>query len=121
MNPIQELTKSVIKACYDVHNELGTGFFERVYENALSIVLKEIGLKCEQQARINVQFRGQIVGEYWADLLIENRLILELKTCTSLANEHYAQLINYLRATDIENGLLINFAKPGLEIRRAYI
>ena len=121
MNPTQELTKSAIKACYAVHNELGTGFLEKVYENALSIVLDESDIGYEQQARIDVQFRGRIIGEYWADLLVEKQLILELKTCASLGNEHHAQLINYLKATGIENGLLINFAKPGLEIRRAYI
>ncbi len=120
MNPIQKLSQSVIKTCYDVHNELGTGFLEKVYENALSIVLDELSIQNEKQARIDVRFRDRIVGEYYADLLVENRLIVELKTCASLEKEHQAQLINYLKATGIKNGLLINFGKPGLEIKRAY-
>lgn len=111
----------MIKACYDVHNELGTGFLEKVYENALSIALDELGIQNDKQVKIDVRFRGQVVGDYLADLLVENRLVLELKTCSSLEKEHHAQLINYLKATGIENGLLINFAKPGLEIKRAYL
>lgn len=119
MNPIK-LSEIVIKACYEVHNELGTGFVEKIYENALSIAFSEMDVDHTQQARISVRFRGHVVGEYLADLLIDNELLVELKACASLKKDHKAQLINYLKATGIKDGLLINFAVPGLEIRRAY-
>jgi len=114
------LTEKVIKAAYDVHNELGIGFLEKVFENSMVIALEEMGIKAHPQAPVDVYFRKQIVGQYFADLLIEDELIVELKAVKQLQGEHMAQLINYLNATNLKNGLLINFAKPGLEIRRAH-
>ena len=114
------LSEKVIKAAYEVHNELGTGFVEKVFENSMLIALRDLGLSAVAQAPLKVQFRNTIVGEYFADLLIENSFIVELKAVKRLEKEHSAQLINYLKATNIKNGLLINFAVPGLEIKRAY-
>ena len=114
-----ELTDRILKACYQVHNELGIGFSEKVYERALKIALVELGLKAECQVPIEVRFRGQVVGEFFADVLVENSVIVELKAVKSLLPEHQAQLINYLKATNLETGLLINFAIKGLEIKRS--
>ena len=113
-------TEKIIEACFEVHNELGTGFLEKIYENALLIALREKGLMATQQAPLKVLFRGQVVGEYFADLIIENSVLIELKALKGLASEHQAQTINYLKATGISTGLLINFGKPGLEIRRLH-
>ena len=115
---IEQLRKEVIGCCYDVQNELGAGFVEKIYENALVIALREAGLKCAPQVAVSVTFRGQIVGEFFADILVEDKLILELKAVRELLGEHQAQLINYLKASDVEYGLLLNFGKPRLEIRR---
>ncbi len=93
-------------------------FEEKVYENALVIALREAGMECQSQVAINVHFREQIVGEFYADILVENKLILELKAVRELLGEHQAQLINYLNASKLDFGLLVNFARPGLEIRR---
>ena len=114
----QILTKQVIECCYAVHNELGIGFVEKVYENALVLALRQAGISCEKQTPINVYFRGEVVGEFYADILVNDSLILELKAVSALAGEHQAQLINYLKASGNKLGLLINFGKPGLEIRR---
>jgi GxxExxY protein len=100
-----------------VYPQLGYGFLEKVYENALVIALRQMDIAVEQQAKIPVYFAGQIVGEYYADLLVENRVIVELKAAQSIAPEHEAQLLNYLRATPYEVGLLLNFG-PKPEFRR---
>jgi len=107
----QDLTERIIKAYYNVYNELGYGFLEKVYENAMMIELKTLELKCEKQKPISVSFKGFCVGEYFADIIVENKVIIELKAAESLIEEHEAQLLNYLRATDIEVGLLLNFGK----------
>jgi len=107
----QDITEQVIKAYYNVYNELGYGFLEKVYENALMIELKSFGLNCEKQKPISVTFKGYNVGEYFADIIVENRVIVELKAAEGLIEEHEAQLLNYLRATEIEVGLLLNFGK----------
>ncbi len=107
----QDLTEKIIKAYYNVYNELGYGFLEKVYENALLIELKSLGLNCEKQKPISVSFKGYSVGEYFADIIIENEVIIELKAAEGLVEEHEAQLLNYLRATEIEVGLLFNFGK----------
>lgn len=119
MNPNPLLDK-IIKACYEVHKELGIGFIEKVYENALIIALKDLGLNASQQCPLEVYFRDQVVGDYFADIIVEDEVIIELKAVKSLLPEHQAQLINYLNATRTKSGLLINFAKKGLEIKRAY-
>ena len=114
------LIDKTIKACYEVHNELGIGFVEKVYENALVIALKDLGLEASQQSPLEVYFRNQLVGDYFADVIVAGELIIELKAVKSLLPEHQAQLINYLNATGLQTGLLVNFAKKGLELKRAY-
>ncbi len=111
----QALTKSIIDAFYGVYNRLGYGFLERVYENAMVIELKEMGLKVLQQAPIQVQYKGQVVGEYFADLIVEDKIIVELKAVSNLSPSHEAQLLNYLKATPYEVGLLLNFNVPILK------
>ena len=114
------LTELIIKAAYEVHSDLGTGFIEKVYENALIIALHDLGLKTDQQTPLNVTFWGKLVGEYFADIIVNDSVIIELKTVQSLLPEHQAQVINYLSATRLETALLINFAKKGLEFKRLY-
>lgn len=104
-----EITDKIIKAFYEVYNELGFGFLEAVYEKALYIVLNDFGLDVEQQKKINVYFRNQIIGVYVADLIVNQKVIIEIKAVKRLAAEHEAQLLNYLRSTEIEVGLLVNF------------
>ncbi len=107
----QELTSKIINAFYKVYNELGYGFLEKVYENALFIELTSQGLWVKKQQRIRVYYQEIEVGEYFADLLVEEKVIVELKAAESLADEHERQLLNYLKATDKEVGLLLNFGK----------
>jgi GxxExxY protein len=113
----QELTDQVIKSFYKVYNTSGFGFLERVYQNALFIELKNLGLKCETQKQIKVNYEGYEVGIYYPDIIVNDLLILELKAAESVVEEHELQLINYLKATEIEIGLLLNFGKKP-EIRR---
>ena len=114
----EELTEKVIGACIEVSRELGSGFLESVYAKALMIVLTHLGLKAVEQAALKVLFRGHIVGEFYPDLLVKERLIVELKAVKSLSSEHEAQLINYLKATGIKVGVLINFGRSRLEWKR---
>ena len=104
-------------AFYDVYNELGYGFLERVYKNALYKELKKRGFDCSTERSIPVYYQGEIVGDYYADIIVDNTIILELKAVKSLLPEHEAQLMNYLRATDAEVGLLLNFG-PNPQQRR---
>lgn len=104
-----ELTEQVIGTFFEVYNELGYGFVESVYENALAIALRAAGLTVKQQVAIDVAFRGQSVGEFRADLLVEDRLILELKAVTAILPIHETQLVNYLKATRMPVGLVLNF------------
>lgn len=106
---INELTEKVIGCAYAVHNALGAGFLEKVYENALRLELAATGLRVEQQCPIPVQYRGEVVGDFFADLMVEDRLIVELKAVQNIAKEHEVQLVNYLAATRMDDGLLINF------------
>jgi len=111
-NPdLDNLSERVIGCCFEVHKKLGSGFLERVYENALVIELAKQGLSVRQQVPISVKYDGQAVGEYFADLLIEDQLICELKACERLSAEHEVQLVNYLAATGFDVGLLINFGR----------
>ena len=112
-----ESTEKIIKCFYEVYNTLGYGFLEKVYENALFNELVDKGFYCEKQKHIKVYYKGDEVGDYFADILVENSIILELKACESICEEHEYQLINYLKATNIELGLLFNFGKKP-EIRR---
>ncbi|MBN9292628.1 MAG: GxxExxY protein [Flavobacteriia bacterium] len=105
------LTELIIKSFYEVYNTLGYGFLEKVYENALYIELRKVGFYVEKQKRIQVFYDETEVGEYYADLLVNNLVIIELKAAEFLRKEHEQQLINYLHATDIEVGLLLNFGK----------
>ncbi|MCP9290447.1 GxxExxY protein [Gracilimonas sediminicola] len=107
----EELTEKIIESFYLVYNKLGYGFLESVYENALLIELKRQGLNVVNQVPIEVQYRNQKVGTFFADVLVEEKVILELKSSRKLLQEHEFQLINYLRATNIEVGLLFNFGK----------
>ena len=114
-----EITDKIIRAFYAVYNKLGYGFAEKVYENALRIELRELGLTVIQQQPIKVYYSCEIVGEYYADMIIENCIIVELKAAQSISDAHEAQLLNYLKATKIEVGLLLNFGKKP-EYRRKY-
>ena len=105
----EEITSMIINAFYLVYNTLGYGFLEKVYENALAHELRKRGLKVEQQAPIKVYYDGVAVGEYFADLLVEEKVILELKVAESISDAHKAQVINYLKATGLEVGLVMNF------------
>ena len=108
-----DITQKVIRVFYEVYNELGHGFLESVYEKSLEIALNSKGLKVCRQIEIPVSFRGQLVGDFSADMLVEGCVLIELKAARSLDTSHTAQLLNYLRATDIEVGLLLNFGlKP---------
>jgi len=106
-----DITEKIIKAFYKVYNTLGYGFLEKVYENALLIELTRDGLNAEKQHRIIVRYDGCEVGEYYADIIVNALVIIELKAAEALCQDHEFQLINYLKATDIEVGLLLNFGK----------
>jgi len=109
----KETTDKIIKCFYNVYNELGHGFLEAIYENSLVILLREEGLKVEQQKDLIVKFKNVIVGKYKTDLIVNGKIILELKAAKKIAPEHEAQLLNYLKATNMELGLLLNFGiKP---------
>lgn len=116
----EELTKVIIECCFDVSNELGSGFLETVYEKALLIALRDKGVEAQSQVPLTVSFRGEVIGNYFADILVDNAVIIELKTVHTLLPEHQAQVINYLTATGFEVGLLVNFGKPRLEYRRLH-
>jgi GxxExxY protein len=107
---IDELTEKVIGCAYRVHSELDAGFLEKVYENALRVELGEAGLTVKQQYPIPVKYHGEVVGDFFADLMVQDELIIELKAVQNPAKEHEVQLVNYLAATGIDNGLLINFS-----------
>lgn len=113
-------TDKIINAFYTVYNTLGYGFLEKVYRNALAIELSKQGLAVSVEKPICVYYEGEVVGEYFADLLVENRIIVELKAVRQLTDEHEAQLLNYLKATSYEVGLLLNFGpKPAIK-RKAF-
>ena len=114
-----ELTQRIIGCAYTVHNKIGPGFLEKVYENALRIELERAGLRVKQQEPINVLYDGQLVGEYYADLWVDERVIVELKAALALAKEHEVQLVNYLTATGVNDGLLINFG-PSVQVKRKF-
>jgi GxxExxY protein len=113
----QELTGKIIECAYKVHKTLGFGFLENVYQNALLIELNKNGLKATKEFPIKVAYDGQTVGDYWADILVEDKVILELKSVKEIHPAHEAQLTNYLKATCTEVGLLINFGES-VEIKR---
>jgi GxxExxY protein len=116
--PEQDLTGKILECAFTVHNTLGAGFLERVYSNALTVEQVAANLNSIQQAPLKVKYRDAIVGEYLADVIVEDRVLLELKACASLDPSHSAQIMNYLRASGIRVGLLLNFGRPKLEYRR---
>ena len=116
---ISDLTRKIIGCAYKVHNVLGPGFLERVYENALKVELDKFGIDARQQIKLPVWYEGQPVGVFYPDLWIDQQLIIEVKAVQSLLPEHEIQLIHYLAATGIDNGLLINFSSS-VQIRRKF-
>ncbi|PVV07732.1 MAG: GxxExxY protein [gamma proteobacterium symbiont of Ctena orbiculata] len=114
----EALSRRVIGCGYEVSNELGAGFFEAVYEQALCLELKQQGLAFERQKSLEVGYKGHVVGNYVADIVVENNLLVELKALSALTKEHDAQVMNYLRATGLRVGLLLNFGTPRLGVRR---
>ena len=107
----KSITDVILKVYYDVYNELGYGFLEKVYQNAMYFELKSLGYKVEAQKQIKVYFKRQLVGEYYSDLIVEDKVIVELKATELLMNVHVAQIMNYLKATPIEVGVLLNFGE----------
>ena len=116
--PDKELTEKIIGAAFEVHNTLGAGFLEKVYQYALVKELKLQGYQAEPEVKIPVYYKDELVGDYSADILVEGRIILELKALSSLTGEHEAQLLNYLKATNLKVGLLINFGTNRVQIKR---
>ena len=115
---INDITYAINGAVFEVNRILGAGFLEKVYENALLFELKRRGLKAKNQVPIKVSYKDNVVGEYIADILVEETVIVEVKTVEKLDNVHEAQLLNYLKATGIRVGLLVNFKHPKAEIKR---
>jgi GxxExxY protein len=112
------VTKAIIGAAYEVSNRLGCGFLEKVYENALVVELQAMGRKVEQQRTFEIRYRGELVGIYQADLIVDDEVVVELKAARSLEPLHRAQCMNYLRAANLAIGLLINFGLPRIDIQR---
>ena len=115
-----DLTEAIIKCFYKVYTELGYGFLEKVYHNALLIELQNEELKVESQKSIKVNYQGDVVGEYYVDIIVEDVVILELKATETVTEAHEFQLINYLKATDVEVGLLLNFGKKPQVKRKVF-
>ena len=116
----KELTGSILKLFYEVYNELGHGFLEKVYQNALYTELKINGFDVESQKQIKVYYKNVVVGEYYADLIVNDKLILELKATEAITEAHEFQLLNYLKSTNIEVGLLLNFGKKPEFCRKVF-
>ena len=114
----EELTYKIIGCALEVHKELGSGFLEKVYENALMVSLIEKGVHVKQQNPVKVKFKGRIVGEYVSDILVEEKVILELKAGDKLSNIHRAQVLNYLKSTNLRLAILLNFKNQKLEYER---
>ncbi|MBE9504088.1 MAG: GxxExxY protein [Proteobacteria bacterium] len=115
-----DITDRVIKAFFNVYNSLGYGFLEKVYENAMIIEMRKMGCQVEAQKNIKVYYEGKEIGDYYADLFVDNSVIVELKATENLCKEHECQLINYLKATEYEVGLLLNFGKKAEFKRRVF-
>ena len=116
----KELTEKIINIFYRVYNKLGYGFLEKVYENAMMIEFKREGILAISQSPIKVFYEGDVIGEYYADILVDNKVIIEIKAAKRLVEENEAQLLNYLKATDIEVGLLLNFGTEPEVKRKAF-
>ena len=116
--PEQELTQKILKGAFAVHNTLGCGFLEKAYSNALLMELRWMGLGASKRSHSKCDIKEAIIGDYFADLIVERRDLVELKACVGLEKVHEAQILNYLKASGIHVGLLMNFGKPKLEYRR---
>lgn len=116
----KDITDKIIRTFYKVYNELGYGFLEKIYQNALYLELIKAGLHCQKQRQIKVYYKEQLVGEYYADLIVNDSVILELKAAEGLVVEHEYQLMNYLKATEIEVGMLLNFGKEPIFKRKVF-
>ena len=116
----KELTEKIINIFYRVYNKLGYGFLQKVYENAMMIEFKREGILAISQSPIKVFYEGDVIGEYYADILVDNKVIIEIKAAKRLVEENEAQLLNYLKATDIEVGLLLNFGTEPEVKRKAF-
>lgn len=116
--PEQDLTEKILRCAFAVHNTLGAGFLERVYSNALAVEMRAHGIALQTEVPLKIKYRDTIFGDYIADLVVEGRVLVELKACASLDPVHTAQILNYLRASGIRVGLLPNFGRPKLEYRR---
>jgi len=112
-----ELSEKIIAASYQVHKELGCGFLEKVYKNALAIQLQETEIKCDVEVPLKVLYHEKVVGDYYADMIVDEKIIVEVKAVNKLESVHEVQLVNYLKATGINVGLLINFGKS-VEVKR---
>ena len=117
----RDLSYEIVGMAMEIYNELGYGFLEKVYENALMIMFEEKNFKAEQQKDISVKFKGRIVGNYVADILVEDKIILELKSVSKLADIHKAQVSNYLKATGVKLGIILNFGSEKLEFQRVVL
>jgi GxxExxY protein len=115
---INDITYRINGAVFEVNRVLGSGFLEKVYENALLFEIKKQGLKAEKQVPIKVLYKNHLVGEYIADIFVEKKVVVEIKTVENLDKAHEAQLLNYLKATGLQIGLLVNFKHPKAEIKR---
>lgn len=113
-------TENILACCFDVMNELGVGFLENVYKNALYLAMQQKGLQVAVEQHFEVKFRNQRIGKYIADLIVENVIVIELKCCKKLLPEHQAQLINYLKVTGLRVGLLVNFGNRKIEFKRVH-
>jgi GxxExxY protein len=116
--PEQELTGKILGAAFAVHNELGAGFLEKVYSNALAVEWGQTGSCCEREVPFKVNYRNIVVGDYCTDIVVEKRVLVELKACAGLDSVHEAQILNYMKASGIRVGLLMNFGQPKLQYRR---
>jgi GxxExxY protein len=116
-----ELTEKILGAAFKVQNTLGAGFLEKVYENAMTIELRKCGLAVEGQKAFPVRYEGTVVGDYQADLVVSAKVVVECKAVSNLDSVHEAQLMNYLKASGLRVGLLINFARPKLQYRRLVV
>lgn len=114
----KDLSYRVVGSAMQVHNKLGYGFLEKVYENALMVLFRCEGIQAKQQAPITVYFEGEVVGDYYADILVEDEIILELKSSEGIIDAHRAQILNYLKATKVRLAIILNFGKETLEYER---
>jgi len=114
----KDLSYKIVGLAMQVHNKLGFGFSEKVYENSTMILFRREGIQAKQQTPITVYFEGEVVGDYYADILVEDKIILELKSAEEIADAHRSQVLNYLKTTGLQLAIILNFGKEGLEYER---